>query len=459
MSRGIRYLSTLAVLAIAMVALAYEVDKYLESPTIGSNFPKGTPTAEKAKIINVSGSTRPFPQGGFVVPAAVPGMIVEFTATRATHDWDTHEYGDDPCDMHRVPVEDVLKEGWPRWDPGHGDAYFLSRFPDDIPLYDKGTWVIMRSPEAPTDDPQGFYVRLYEEDKAQFADDYALTPWYGQLQDSVQIHIRALVTLRISNSTTAVSQKNPGSVPEGPDAYNKLGIWHATDPDWCPPDDGLDFRTYNTVDAGGNMLDSDKNGGAVYDENHETRWQNGFRYGTELKTEITATIDLVDDVTGAPYPIPKDILDEMKINGTWYIRQQYKDQIRINDLLDFFDPYPPGDDQWADDGPNNGRSKNADHNMENHIPGGQSDGWLYFADAPGLLRYTSQCSIGSTTELWQMFRTGVEFKDSQGHMYVMVDMDDHKWRNHCKIKKVTADTWEILDPAHGGGQWTIPVPH
>jgi hypothetical protein len=359
MVRRILYLSALAVIGVGVVALGYEVDRYLYSPIVGSSFPGGSPSAQNAQITEVSGSTRPFPQGGFVVPAAEPGMVVYLTADRATYDWDMHEYGD-TCNMNQVEVQDSLRDGWPRWAVSTSDASFLSRYTGDA-YPDKGTWVKVACPEVETT-PTGFDIKVYEDDKPLVADDPQTTQGYGHLQDSVHMNTQVLVTLNVWHNRD-VTYEDTGETPEGPDAYHKLGIWHTSD-----PQNRMEWLLYNTVDSTYTCVDADRNTSAAYDDNHWVLWGDvGFRYGTGLKTEVVAKIDLVGD--NGFRAIPANLLDDLRNVANWSIVQYTREQMNENGVVTSYSP------DWEIDG---GRPLiDEDPDVTVHIPTSQSDAWIY----------------------------------------------------------------------------------
>jgi hypothetical protein len=66
--------------------------------------------------------------------------------------------------------------------------------------------------------------------------------------------------------------------------------------------------------------------------------------------------------------------------------------------------------------------------------------------------------VGDECELWQIFRTGVLFRDRYGREYVVVDPADHPWKSYTKMTKIYDDEWRIDVAADPYGNWSLPVP-
>lgn len=467
------YLAALGILSISVVALG--LSEYKPGPPIGQPHPKNPSVynAKKAQITEVGGSTRPFPPY-FVVPSAWPGMLLTMRCERAKilqggiwteGEWDTWWHGDN-CVLLEDPVKDDLKDEWPRWQPGHGDAHFIPRSPDDN-APEKGTCVVLRVPDY--SGTAECTPAVYEDDAWVVADDYHT---YGLMQDSVTIQVVDLVQLMICNSEgQEVSSVDPYAIPPGPDASNILGLFH--DPAYADydPENPADWRLCNTVSPPPELesLGDYSLGGSVYDANHDLKWgARGDAYGSGLKTEIRVRIDFADG-SGVLYDIPSSIRAAMRTPENWIVTQDWKMQLMLI-AGNTKTPIPPEVWStasvlvWTRDFQERGLEGfcTEDAQMEAHFCGGSYPyhAWLYVGDAPGPKDWKGPMpgnfAPGTIIENRKMFRTGVKLMDDDGNCYSMVDPNDHIWHASCIMERTPTEAWEILLPSVNDGSWNIP---
>jgi hypothetical protein len=258
----------------------------------------------------------------------------------------------------------------------------------------------------------------------------------------------------IHNNQETVSFKPSGSYPAGPNARIQLKLF------WMTPF-GADFtwKSRNTVDASGNVVDDNKTGPAEFDANHIAQWGEGSgpnqqAYGTRLKTEITATVHFLEQGGTTPYNIPAGILSDMKQSERWYFIQHTRAQFRSLGS----NPTAWCDADWIPEEGTPWNYQSDETLVAADFPPGITDAWLYFADTPGMSRrYSNYGQVGDSDEMWMMLKTGVQFADSSGNMYDVVNEDSNIWRCHCKLTKASYNSWHIDVPANSVDDFQLPV--